>query len=677
MKKPGLFNMIFGLALIFGCTSSVPVESLNKNLTIAQDGKSDYVIVTAVDPSPSEKLAASELQKFIKEISGAELTIITDAEKLQSKEIILGQNKHLAKIGVRIDFLVLGAEGFIIKTSGNYLIIAGGALRGTMYGVYSFLEDYLNCRWFTPKASRIPQSPVISIPPLDAVQKPALEYREINHQDAFDTVWAVRNKLNGCHVRLDESCGGRVDYYPFVHSFYTLVPPEKYFADHPEYYSERDGKRFYERGQLCLTNPDVLRIVIERVKEIIKEKPEVDIISVSQNDCTGWCECANCRALDEQEDSHSGTLLNFVNKVALAIEKDHPDKAIDTLAYMYTRKPPRTIVPRPNVIVRLCSIECCFLQPLEVCPEDVSFVCDIRGWSKICPRLYIWDYVINFAHYFMPNPNFYSLGPNIRFFARHNVKGIFEQGNGTEFSELRNYVLAKLLWNPDYDEGKAISEFIKDYYGKAATAIRGYFDLLHDRSRQLDIHLGIFDPPNLDFLNPETISQCAAYFDEAEKLAENTEILRRVRISRLPVMFMQIVTAPDNKPDQQLLEEFFRITNDAGITMLGEVGSTTLEAFRKELANPRPFIGIRMSNSQPKDNQGVEVADVVSGKPAESAGIQKGDIITAINQQSVTDIMGLTEIIRNHKVGDSIILKINRAGIMLEFTLTLAPAPLY
>src|SRR5260370_40710509 len=95
---------------------------------------------------------------------------------------------------------------------------------------------------------------------LDDTEKPLLEYGEPFFTEAADKDWSARNKANGQSSRLDESTGGKVQYYPFVHSFLQLIPPQKYFKDHPEYFSLIDGKRREERSQLCLTNPDVLRL---------------------------------------------------------------------------------------------------------------------------------------------------------------------------------------------------------------------------------------------------------------------------------------------------------------------------------------------------------------------------------------------------------------------------------
>ena len=79
---------------------------------------------------------------------------------------------------MNVDFKSLGPEGYVIRTVGERLVIAGGQLRGNMYGVYGFLEDHLGCRWFAPGVSRIPKSPRLAVGPIDDRQVPALEYRE-------------------------------------------------------------------------------------------------------------------------------------------------------------------------------------------------------------------------------------------------------------------------------------------------------------------------------------------------------------------------------------------------------------------------------------------------------------------------------------------------------------------
>ena len=104
-------------------------------VTIVGNGKSTYSICLSRDASPSEKRGAEELQRFLNEISGARLPIVTDADDPGGNLVLVGNSRVVERLGVKIPFDDLGAEGFVLKTSGPHIVIAGGRRRGTMYGV--------------------------------------------------------------------------------------------------------------------------------------------------------------------------------------------------------------------------------------------------------------------------------------------------------------------------------------------------------------------------------------------------------------------------------------------------------------------------------------------------------------------------------------------------------------
>ena len=573
-------------------------------LVIADKGISNYVIVISESASPSEKHAADEFQFFLKKTSGADLPIITDSGDLRSHEIVLGDNLHLKRLNAEIDFDAFGDDGFTIRTQGDYLIVAGGRQRGTMYGVYTFLEDYLGCRWFHPEVSRIPKHQRVEIGAINDTQTPIIASRDMHYFVGEDADWAARNKINGHHAHeLSEKHGGRIRFAsPMYHTFYRLMPGgvhqglQEYLKEHPEYYSEVNGKRVGEYAQLCLTNPEVVRIAIETVKRWIREQPDRTIFTVSQNDYGGWCECENCRAVAEQEESHMGSLLQFVNQVAEAIEEEHPDKYISTLAYAYSRTPPKTVRPRHNVLVRLSDIECCFSHPLGTCTHSrnpnatVSVVDDIKKWSEISDQLFIWDYVINFQHWLAPHPNLYVLKPNMQFFVKYGVKEMFPQADPFnpmgEFSELRAYLLAKLMWNPNFDVDKGISEFLDAYYDSAAQPVLAYIDMLHKKATDERIHMTISAPMTSPLFSPDLMARANALFDEAERLADDETVLLRVKVARLSIQYVEIMTmSVDNPKRQPLVDHFFEIADKAGISYLGEAWGSDPEHMKSRQGN--------------------------------------------------------------------------------------------
>ena len=577
-----------GLCLCF-ITLSLAANA-SAAVTLANKGKSDYRIVIPSGAIPSERYAAEELQRYLEKICGAKLPIVTDAEKPASREIVLGDNTHLGKSRAKVDFAKLGPDGFTLREDGNRLIIAGGKPRGTLNGVYTLLEEKLGVRWFTPDVESVLKLDRVRLANLNETKIPALENRDVFWSEPMHNAdFAARHRINGQHCGLQEKHGGAFTiYFPFVHSLDDLVP-KVLFETHQEYFPLINGKRKEGYVQRCLSNPDVLKISIDRVHQWIKEHPEATIISVSQNDTFNNCQCDLCKAVDDAEGSPAGSLLKFVNAVAESIEKDHPNVRIDTLAYQYTRKPPKTIRPRKNVIIRLCSIECCFSHPLETCPEEKNkrFRDDIVAWEPVAPLLYVWDYTTDFGHYQQPFPNFDSLQSNVKFFVKHGVKSLFEQGNYSsggsgEMEPLRAYILAKLLWNPEADVQKHIHEFVNAYYGKAAPKILDYINTIHRPVREKGLHIHCFDKPTSAYLSEDVMNAGEKDLDEAEKLAENDEVRFRVRVARLPVWYVKIATDRVTGPAKtELAKRFVAIARKAGVSNLSE--SKSLDEWAKKL----------------------------------------------------------------------------------------------
>ncbi len=584
--------MIPSLLIALVTVQVTPQASAGLRLTEA--GRTPFAIVVDRRATPPERHAAHELASFLERISGATFPIreVTEPPRNAEHMILVGPDAARGVISPA-EIARLGQEGYVLRTRATTLAIAGGRPRGTLYGVYSFLEDSLGCRWFTPTVSRIPKQDRVTIPALDRTFAPRLEYRATDYPGSRDADWAARNKINGTQTQLDVSRGGKIAYGPFVHTFNSILDPKEHFRRHPEYFSEVNGQRVAERTQLCLSNPEVLRIATDTVRRWMREQPESTIFSVSQNDWYNYCTCKNCARITAEEGSPIGPYLRFVNAIADAVRDEFPGKTIDTLAYQFTRSPPKKVKPRPNVMVRLCDIECCFAHPLGVAVEvdkrNADFAGDLRRWSETTDRLYVWDYVVDFAHSIMPFPNLYTLKPNINFFVDHHVKGIYEEAayfsKGTELAELRTWILAKTLWNPGYDTDRAIDEFLEGYYGQAAAPIRRYIDLVHGEARSGAIHFRIGERPSSTLFSDHLVARAAALFDQAEKqVTDQPAIRERVRVARLQIVYVQIakcmktLTRPGERSAanlhhlQSLFDMFDRVAHEEGVTQVSEGG---------------------------------------------------------------------------------------------------------
>jgi hypothetical protein len=596
-------KMLCGIFLWVACLAVCAAEPL----VLAEGGKSAYRVVLAVNASPSTRYAAEEFRRFFKEATGAELPVVSDTETSSEKEILIGMSARVPELDVQS----LGEEGCVLRTAGSRLVIAGGEPRGTLYGVYDFLENQLGCRWFTPAISRIPKMNRVAVESLDKTVRPALEYREVMLFDCWDADWLARNRVNTTKL-LDERHGGSVLFVPgfYVHTFKQLVPPEKYFDAHPDYFAEVDGKRLRD-GQLCATSEEVATIVTAEVRRLFREHPEARIVSVSQNDNKkDYCRCARCAALDEQEGTHAAQVLLLVNRVAEAVAKEFPDRAIETLAYEWSRTPPKTMKPRDNVIVRLSTIRCSFSEPLET--TGGTFRRDLEKWSAICNRLWIWDYTTYFSYYLLPWPNYRVMDDNIRWFIKNNVRGITEQNNwqstGGELAGLKGWLLARFLWNPEADERTATREFLDGVYGPAAPHIQAYLDLLADKVANGHISLPIYGSRVPPYLTVDILQAADALWEKAvTAVADQPEFLRRVQLARLSLDYAYIehyrlkpegVITYDGNPRRgkvsaldpayrARIERFIDVSKDSGITNIRE-GKPDYEEYIKGLRSLFP-----------------------------------------------------------------------------------------
>ncbi len=519
----------------------VSLAAADEGFTIVEQGKPQCVIAVAAEPSPAERTAAAELQALLKEVTGAELPIRPCGEvDGDARQIVVGPSARLSELLPDVKLGEVGDDGIVIRTLGKALVLAGPRPRGTLYAVYTFLEDTVGCRWWTPTESTIPQKPTLRVPALDITYAPKLKSREAYYRDAFEAKFAARNKLNGNSVRTGEELGGHVRFNAFVHTFFPFLPPSKYFDEHPEWYSLIKGKRIHERAQLCLTNDEMRAEMVRVVLDRLRKDPTAKLISISQNDWRNPCQCERCKAVVAEEGSEAGPLLRFVNAVAAEVEKEFPDVWVETLAYQYTRKAPLKVRPRRNVVVRLCSIECSFVQTLADGEQNEPFRSDIESWSKVAPRLFVWNYVTNFWNYLVPHPNLRVLAPNLRFFVDHNVVGLFEQGDSQsgigDFVRLRAWLLAHLMWNPDLDENALIDEFLSGYYGPAAPHLREYLRVINDAGERSGKYIRCFMSDTSAWLTLDDLNHATELFAKAEAaVAGDPQLAARVRRERLPL----------------------------------------------------------------------------------------------------------------------------------------------
>ncbi len=561
-----LFLVASLLLVLFSCTRK-------NELTLVKNGQSHYEIQLPENAGATLEKAAGELQKYLQQISSAKLPITS------------GENADAAKSVIRIQTDTnLAPHTVSYFCDGKNLVLSGADGQSALYAIYSFLENELDCQWFSPAVEKIPAASTLSVPAeLNYVFTPDITTRTV-HSRLFYENPDFADKLKVSHDAFP-------NYVPVarVHTFHRLVPGEKFFSSHPEYFALRDGIR--KQTQLCLSNEEVLNIVIDSVRTWFERYPDQQVVSVSQDDNTQYCQCEVCSQTDAEEDSPSGSMIRFVNAVA----KEFPDKTISTLAYQHTRKPCKT-KPLDNVLITLCSIECDRSAPIE--EKCTDFAEDLEGWKALTENIRIWDYTTQFTNFLAPFPNIMTLQPNIRFFRDNNATWIFEQHshNPSELFELRSWLTAKLLWNPDLETNELISEFTNGYYEEAGPFVEKYVKRIHEElAKQPDFFLYLYGDPAqafTSFLKPELLQEYNSTFDEAEQaVASKPEVLKRVRAARISTDYASLEMARNGMSDDfrllddgqiskalsQHLQRFGQSCRDESITLMNEMGYTVDE----------------------------------------------------------------------------------------------------
>jgi len=517
-------------------------------MTVAEGGRAVARIVVAADAIPAEVTAAHELANYLGRITGARFAVEEEsAQSVQGPAILVGPTRA-ARAGSPSPGS-LGSETWVIRRSDQMLLLYGGRPRGTLYAVYHFLEDELGVRWWTPYEERIPRKPTLRVGPLDRQGRSVFAYRGISGVSG-PSPFSARNRHSGHTARLAWQWGGMQSFGPpfSVHTFYLYIPLEEYFDEHPEYFSEIGGLRYNGPGQLCLTNPDLLDEVTRLMRGFIEQtraaaelsgEPPPLLFALSQNDWKKPCTCAACSALAAREDSESGPVIDFVNRLAARIAADYPDIAIPTLAYQYTLKPPRNLEVHEDVILYFSALhQRDFAKPLSH-PENRESLDALRGWRERAPRLRVWGYSVLFGEYGeFPLPNLRVLRDDFRLYAELGVSGLFVQHEypiAADMRDLKLWMILKLMEQPDADYRELLVDFTTGYYGAAGKTIRRYLRLLERavarRPTRIEFAAG---PEAYAYLDREFVVRAQELFDRAaRRVLDQPELSRRVRHARL------------------------------------------------------------------------------------------------------------------------------------------------
>lgn len=529
---------------------SVPVTVWAGELVLVDNGKPAATIVyparsvRSENPLDSRKAEALRLKDYINKISGANLPVVADDKPVDGTVIHIGPTKHLKKLGVDLDSL--SGDSFIMRVIGSNLVLAGvdkyrvvdkSALtgkkkkdpmldqtahnnkRGTFYAVNTFLEDVCGVRWFMPgpMGEDILKMLSIKVPDdLDRTEAASIDFRIMRRSEQ----WRQNNKVNNSRVL--SNWGG--------HTWRLLVPPKKYFKDHPEYFAMINGKRTVgTEGDplLCTANPDVLRISIQSVRDAFDGG--CDMFQLGQPDNYGGkidkygkggpaCQCEECMAIGDQSQAGLGRrVYKFHCDIAREVKKSHPDKILQFLIYG-----PSRIIPDDfegfddNIIIDLCD------------PNEER----LTRWTKhgVKSTVYVYNWTTYYGMGYGPKSSIKQIIDEMDRYRRYNVQGIFWCGgsNNWGLEGVQYWLAAKMQWNLNADPYKLLDDYFSRFYRNSEKPMRAFFDLLDDRQNNHSPET--LKDPSLMYLSrfpQEVLNKMDVFLAEAKKLAADDEVVQK------------------------------------------------------------------------------------------------------------------------------------------------------
>ncbi|MDR1093810.1 MAG: DUF4838 domain-containing protein [Clostridiales bacterium] len=539
----------------------------------------------AVRPSDSDPAARAAAERFAKYIGltvGA--TPKTAAGKTPPAKRAAAGGKSVF-IGLQSDFpavaavreAALGTDGVLIHSGPDGLYLVGQNGRGCVYAVYEFLERFLGWRFLTETDETRVGEGDISLSGVFYAFTPPFDYRWPLFYGAYEPEFMLKQRSNVVwEGKLPDELGGSLVYAGghCAHTYEKLLPPETYFAAHPEYFMlDADGAR--KKDQPCLTNPDVFEIMLAGVRRWIAETPGARFVNVSPNDNNSRCLCPECSRLNERHKSPGATAYRFANRVAAAIKEESPHILVEVMPYLYTETPPEDMPFEDNLSVRSTTMGFCreHVANDESCYFNARQRAYFSKFARLTKNLYMWDYMLNSHDFLSPLPHLKLLWQNMRWYRNFNLKGVMYQymnwvegrADG-EFGLMWNYAAGKLLWNPDMEYADFldhIKDFLQLYYGGGWLALYEYLTLTHTQTRS-----GIHNGPagRCEFIVPMTarpdgtpdtgfIRAGNGLFDRAEAGAETPEKLERVKRARLQIAWYEIYTTYDRVMAQGSEEE--------------------------------------------------------------------------------------------------------------------------
>ncbi len=524
-------------------------------LEIVSGGQSAFTIVMPDEPTPTAQMAAQELQSYLQRVTGAELPLVAEADAPDGACIYVGPCRAAIAAGLVPE----EREAYAIRHLGDDLLIVGedtaedplGTARtGTLYGVYELLREFGGVRWLWPGelGEVVPQSPEFIVPDgLDRAVAPDFAIRHL--WLTYKNPPQVRERYMRWYRRTGQ---GQALTGNSGHAYYSRMGGNALFEEHPEYYALVGGQRkpfTGNRGQICTSNPEVVRIVAESALTDAR-----DIAPIAPNDGSGFCECPNCRALDVDDYlmpwgggemiALTDRIFTFVNQVAHIVAERDPQKLLGHYAYTFFKPPPARIDDLEDNIVLFFAQACHWFRNPELKADYRGY---IDAWSRYGNPLVSREYLGLIYWLDMPNIHTRLIEQEVAYLKDRGFIGLDSEMCDNFSTHGPNYYLAaRMIWDTSLTREEVLSDYYRAGFGPAADDVAEYYDIFETRLEQLGPDATGSGNANRAKLpmqfDPETLARARAALERAYTRTDDRTIHARLDFVKIGLEYTEVTT---------------------------------------------------------------------------------------------------------------------------------------
>ena len=533
----------------------------------------EYLHVVMPEDAPPLKVRAGEVFDHLWQQATA-CTVTTSPANEGRFNVWLGRDAIEAGLVPQENVETLGSEGYRLlsydpperasrRGATRQVVIAANAEEGALNGVYAFFRKQVNARWLAYDEIIVPRA-LLSISDFDYTVRPLFDMRELAYRNRWHDArdW---QEAHGFHTAFVPGGFG-------VNTVRELLPPEAF----PE---------CYHRGAVCWSAPEMAEAAVKQALVLIKADENADeairkrraavlahpsghVLSMAPAPGEPWCACARCAEAAQLEHTPAAAQLNVANLVADAIAAELPDAGyrVHTLIAGVLPPAPAAMRAHPDVLVQVTTEGCDSSRDLDdsTAPENTAFLRALEGWSRRVFSLHVWDYGCSTVHPLLPFPNIAHIRRNLQVFAQQNVRGVYVHAwddpaaGPAELAELRAYLYARYLWDPDLPSGDVLGFFLERYYGPAAGQMTQYLATMEEHARDGE---GAVAPGRLPvWADDAWLTAAESCFNAARKLPGLPDKFRdRVERAALSPRLIRLLRHPSPEALESLTRDVARL----------------------------------------------------------------------------------------------------------------------